>query len=211
MAPRIGISRAARAVVSAVDHSRLIRPGVMPNIPNAISLLRLLATPVLLAMTVMDRQQAFRWLLVASLISDIADGLIARGFKITSRIGALLDSTADILVSAIGTFAVFKFRAEFVSQHFGPVLLVIVLYLLAVAAEFLRYGRLASFHTIACRVAAYAQGIFVVLLLFRGFNGTLFCLMIGISAAAYLEEIVLVWLLPTWSTDVGGLYWVLRK
>jgi len=183
----------------------------MANIPNAISLLRLLATPVLLAFAVLDRQQAFRWLLVACLISDIADGLIARGFKITSKTGALLDSTADILVSAIATFAVFKLRADFVSQHYGPVLLVIVLYLAAVAGAFLRYGRLASFHTIACRVAAYAQGIFVVLLLFRGFEAPLFYLMIGISAAAYIEEIALLWLLPTWSTDVSGLYWVLRK
>jgi CDP-diacylglycerol--glycerol-3-phosphate 3-phosphatidyltransferase len=60
-------------------------------------------------------------------------------------------------------------------------------------------------------VAAYAQGIFVVLLLFRGYEPTLFYLMIGLSALAYIEEITLVWLLPTWSANVGGLYWVLRK
>jgi phosphatidylglycerophosphate synthase len=84
-----------------LDHSKttessrtqIVRPGVTPNIPNAISLLRLLAAPVLLAFAVLDRQQAFRWLFVACLISDFADGLIARALKITSQIGARFEDT----------------------------------------------------------------------------------------------------------------------
>jgi len=187
------------------------RSWVVRNLPNFISLFRLLGAPVLLFLAIDGNESPFRWLLVMCLISDIVDGLIARGLKITSKIGALLDSTADILVSAITTFAVFKFRSQFVSEHYLPVLVIIGLYVLAVAGAFCRYGRLASFHTIACRVAAYAQGIFVVLLLFRGYEPSLFYLMIGISAAAYIEELILLWFLPTWSTDVGGLYWVLRS
>src|SRR5262245_54284482 len=138
------------------------RPWAVQNLPNFISLFRLLAAPVLFYLAITGNESPFRWLLVFSLISDIADGLIARGLKITSKIGALLDSTADILVSAITTFAVFKFRSQFVSEHHLPVLVIIGLYLLSVAGAFFRYGRLASFHTIACRIAAYAQGIFVV-------------------------------------------------
>jgi len=187
------------------------RSKVVANIPNAISTFRLLAAPVLLFLAITGNEFSFRWLLVVSLISDIADGLIARGLKVTSKIGALLDSTADILVSIIATFAVFRFRSDFVSEHYVPVLVVIALYGLSVTIAFFRYGRLSSFHTIACRVAAYAQGIFVVLLLFRGYEPGLFYLMIGISALAYIEELALLWLLPTWSTDVGGLYWVLRS
>jgi cardiolipin synthase (CMP-forming) len=187
------------------------RSWVVRNLPNLISLFRLLGAPVLLFLAITGNESPFRWLLVMCLISDIVDGLIARGLKITSKIGALLDSTADILVSVITTFAVFKFRSQFVSEHYWPVLVIIGLYLLSVAGAFFRYGRLASFHTIACRVAAYAQGIFVVLLLFRGYEPSLFYLMIGISAAAYIEELILLWFLPTWSTDVGGLYWVLRS
>ena len=84
------------------------RPWAVQNLPNFISLFRLLAAPVLFYLAITGNESPFRWLLVFSLISDIADGLIARGLKITSKIGALLDSTADILVSAITTFAVFS-------------------------------------------------------------------------------------------------------
>jgi len=196
---------------SATANGALVRPGIVPNIPNAISLFRLLAAPVLFVLVIMERDYSFRWLLVVCLISDIADGIIARRLEITSKVGALLASTADVMVSVIATFAVFKFRSQFVSEHYPPLLFVIVLYVLTVGIAFLRYGRLASFHTIGCRIAAYAQGIFVVLLLFRGYEPTLFYLMIGITTAAYLEELALLWLLPTWTTDVGGLYWVLRN
>jgi CDP-diacylglycerol--glycerol-3-phosphate 3-phosphatidyltransferase len=196
---------------SALAVEPLLRPGIVANIPNALSVFRLLSAPVLLALAIGAQGRAFRWLLVFSLLSDILDGLIARALRITSKIGALLDSTADILVSAISVFGVFKFQSQFVAEHYNPILVVIALYLLSTAGGVLRYGRLASFHTISCRVAAYAQGIFVVLLLFRGYEPTLFYLMIGLSALAYIEEITLVWLLPTWSANVGGLYWVLRK
>src|SRR5262245_44670414 len=196
---------------SATENYTLVRPGIVANIPNAISLFRLVSAPVLLVLATTGRESPFRWLLVVCLISDIADGVIARRLQITSKIGALLDSTADILVSVITTFAIFKLRSQFVSEHYLPLLIMIGLYVLSVAIAFLRYGRLASFHTISCRVAAYAQGIFVVFLLFSGYEPGLFYLMVAISAAAYIEELVLLWLLPTWSTDVGGLYWVLRS
>jgi phosphatidylglycerophosphate synthase len=189
----------------------LIRPGLVANIPNALSLLRLLASPVLLVLALGEQGRPFRWLLVFCLLSDVADGLIARALRIKSRIGALLDSTADILVSAMAVFGVFTFQSQMVREHYSPVLVVIALYLLAAGGGVVRYGRLASFHTIACRIAAYAQGIFVVMLLFRGYEPTLFYLMTGVSVLAYIEEITLLWLLPTWSTDVGGLYWILRK
>lgn len=196
---------------SAQASESWVRRGIVPNIPNALSLFRLSAAPVLLGLVLAGQDRAFRWLLVASLVSDIADGLIARRLQITSKLGALLDSTADLLVSVITVFAVFRLQPQFVFEHYGPVLLVVGLYLLAVAGAFLRYGKLASYHTIGSRIAAYAQGIFVVLLFFKGYEPSLFYLMIGITSVAYVEELVLLWLLPTWSVDVGGLYWVLKN
>jgi phosphatidylglycerophosphate synthase len=72
---------------------------VLRNIPNAISLARLLATPVLLWMVLSHRQELFKWLLLACLLSDILDGWIARAFDVRSKRGTSLDSLADLLVA----------------------------------------------------------------------------------------------------------------
>jgi cardiolipin synthase (CMP-forming) len=189
----------------------LIRHGIVPNIPNVLSLLRLLSSPVLFLLALAGREQPFRWLLVASLLSDIADGILARRLRITSNIGALLDSTADALVCATTVFAIFRLRPQFVADHYGPILAIVGLYVLSMVGGILRYGKLASFHTLGCRIAAYAQGIFVVLLLFRGYEPVLFYVTIGIGMAAYVEEFALLWFLPVWTANVGGLYRVLKN
>lgn len=179
------------------------------NIPNAISLLRLLATPVLLGAVVTGRQQLFQWLLLACLLSDILDGLIARAFHLRSRLGAFLDSTADVLVSLIAVSGVFVFQKSFLAAHYAPLLLVIGLYIAELLAALWRYRKVSSFHTILDRVAAYLQGIFVMSLFLWGYQAWIFHVMIVISVVALAEELALLYLLPSWRSDVRGLYWAL--
>jgi CDP-diacylglycerol--glycerol-3-phosphate 3-phosphatidyltransferase len=168
----------------------LVRPGIIPNVPNALSLMRLLATPALVALVIAGHERPFRWLLVVSLLSDIIDGLLARALKITSKFGALFD---------------------FFSNHYASFLVIIGLYSLSLAAGIVRYGRMASFHTLGCRIAAYVQGIFIVILFFHEYEPGLFYFMIVVSALAYLEELALVCLLANWTPNVGGLHRVLKN
>src|ERR1700693_738459 len=91
------------------------------NIPNAISLARLLATPILLAAVLWRRPELFKWLLLACLLSEILDGLIARVFRLRSQIGATLDSTADMLVMIIMIAGVCVFQRQFVTAHFWEI------------------------------------------------------------------------------------------
>ena len=73
-----------------------------------------------------------------------------------------------------------------------------------------RYHRLSSFHTYLVRASAYGQGIFVVGLFFWGYWSWLFYVMWIVSCLGQAEEFVLLALLPEWTHDVRGLYWVLR-
>ena len=181
------------------------------NVPNAISAARLAAAPVLLAAALRGQQDLFTWLLLTCLLSDIADGLIARGFAITSEIGARLDSAADMAIFSIAIFGVFVFQADFVSLHYLPVVFVIGLYVAEVIAALARYGRISSFHTLLTRISAYAQGGFVMSLFLWGYSAALFWPAIAVTVLAYTEELTMVWLLPQWEADVRGLYWVLRR
>jgi len=179
------------------------------HLPNAISLARIAAAPVLLATVFLHHVNFFRWLLLACLLSDILDGLIARSFHLTSKLGATLDSVADILTMLNGLLGVTVFQRAFVDGHYAEVLLVAAFYAAEMLAALWRYGKVSSFHTLLDRIAAYMAGIFVMSLFLWGYQGWLFHLTVIVYVAGLTEEMVLIWLLPEWRSDVGGLHRVL--
>ena len=73
-----------------------------------------------------------------------------------------------------------------------------------------RYHRLSSFHTYLVRITAYLQGVFFLGLFFWGYQAWLFYGMWVVACAGQAEEWVLLALLPEWTHDVRGLYWVLK-
>jgi len=182
---------------------------VWRNTPNAISIARLCATSVLLACVLLHRVEIFKWLLLACLLSDILDGLIARTFHLTSKLGASLDSLADVVTMLIGVLGIVVFQQAFVSQHYPAVLLVVVFYVVELVASLLRYGKVSSFHTLLARVAAYMAGIFVMSLFLWGYAGWLFQMTVTVYVVSLSEEMALIYLLPEWRSDVGGILRVL--
>lgn len=71
------------------------------NIPNLITLARLLSVPILVWAIVDGRMVLAFWLFVAAGISDAVDGFIAKRFGYQSELGSYLDPLADkaLLVS----------------------------------------------------------------------------------------------------------------
>jgi cardiolipin synthase (CMP-forming) len=71
------------------------------NLPNAISLGRLLLVPLAIWLILGGRYGAAFWVFVAAGVSDGLDGFIAKRFNLRTRLGALLDPIADkaLLVS----------------------------------------------------------------------------------------------------------------
>jgi len=71
------------------------------NLPNLISLARLLAVPVVVWLLLADQLEMAFWLFVAAGASDAFDGFIAKRFDMATRVGRYLDPLADkaLLVS----------------------------------------------------------------------------------------------------------------
>ncbi len=186
----------------------MIKPA---HIPNIISATRVAAAPALAALAYAGQREGFAWLLAAALVSDIVDGAIARHFGFVSKLGSLLDSTADILIFAVAAYGIWCFHPDMVAQHRLAFVLVVLLWLGGSVAGFLRYGRLASFHTLLARITAYVIGGFLAVLFLWGFLAWLFWAAVGLVVVSQVEEFVLMALLPNWTPNVGGLYWVLRR
>jgi len=74
------------------------RPKLTINIPNILTVFRILITPVFVIFLIRDEHGYALLLFVFAGISDGLDGLIARMFNQRSDLGAVLDPIADKLL-----------------------------------------------------------------------------------------------------------------
>ena len=81
----------------------------MPNTwltrANALTLLRLLATPLLVCAIVQDRHWIATVVFFGAVLSDFLDGWVARRFEETSPLGGLVDHGVDATFVVCGTAA----------------------------------------------------------------------------------------------------------
>jgi CDP-diacylglycerol--glycerol-3-phosphate 3-phosphatidyltransferase len=149
--------------------------------------------------------------LVPALLSDIADGLIARVFHLQSRLGALLDSVADTLLLFAAIYGIAVFHPGVLHDHSTIGAVVIGAWLLENVVALVRYGRLSSFHTYLSKIAGYLLGIFVGVLFVFGLQPWLLYAAAGASVIGNCEELLLLAMLPKWRADVRGVFWILRE
>ncbi len=70
------------------------------TIPNLITLIRILLTPLFVIFLVQGRHRQALIVFILAGVSDLADGLIARWWQQKSRLGSYLDPLADKLLMA---------------------------------------------------------------------------------------------------------------
>ncbi len=78
------------------------------NLPNLISLARLLSVPLVIWAILAGKMELAFWLFIAAGISDAVDGFIAKQFGVTSVVGSFLDPLADkaLLMGAFLTLGI---------------------------------------------------------------------------------------------------------
>ncbi len=183
---------------------------MLRQLPNAITLLRLAAVPLLAWLAYDGARQPFAVVLIACLFGDVVDGALARLLRATSALGAQLDSVADSLLFFITIAGTLVFHPDAVRVHALAFALVPAAWLAENCAALVRYGRLSSFHTYLSRAAGVAMGLFVCVLFLWGMDERLLHLAVMLVLLATAEEFVLLWTLPVWTANVRGLYWLLR-
>ncbi|ELR71460.1 Putative phosphatidylglycerophosphate synthase [Fulvivirga imtechensis AK7] len=181
------------------------------NIADWFSVYRIAALPVIIVAILLDKRTMTGWLLIISFLTDAIDGYLARKKKITSRRGARLDSAGDALTFLVGIFGVYIFGLEKIFQHFYVISVALSLYLFQLILGFIRYGKSSSLHTYSAKTAAVLQATFLVIFYLHEWVPWLFWIAIIISIIETIEEIIIIFILPKWETDVKGLYWVLKR
>lgn len=95
---------------------------VRVNLPNLITLARLLSVPVVVWLLVTSAYDYAFWLFVAAALSDAVDGFLAKRFGLTTVLGAYLDPIAD-KVLLVGVYVTFGLQ-----EHLATWLVILVVF-----------------------------------------------------------------------------------
>jgi len=179
---------------------------------NGITLYRVVAAPFLLGLLLSGPPVWFKWMVALSFFTDMIDGVLARFFRVNSMLGARLDSIGDDLTVLITTAGLLMIKPELLTEQWMWLLPLVILFLIQTAYALYRYKRISSFHTRLAKLAAFAQGLFLLTFwFFDTIHYPLFYTAVIITMLELAEEIVLVAWFKEWTTDVKGLYWAWKK
>lgn len=181
------------------------------NAADWTSIYRIVMSPVLLIVALLDLKPAFIILLGLSLASDMLDGIIARAMKRCTVRGARLDSIGDALTFVVAAIGIFLFEKTFFLDNSHIILWAIVPYAAQIVFAVIRFGKPTSYHTYLAKTAALFQGCFILLLLFWEPVYWLLYTTVAITVVEVVEEFILLFIVGNNATDVKGLYWVLRQ
>jgi len=168
------------------------------NLPNLISLARLLLVPAEIWLILVGSYGLAFWILVGAGISDALDGFIAKRFDRRTRLGALLDPFADkaMLISVYITLGLIHQLEAWL------VILVVVRDVLIVGGFLLIQAFVASKHYDPLYISKLNTGAQIILI---GFV----LARLGLDAAPGLLDLVLS-LVVAATTIVSGLSYLVR-
>ena len=163
----------------------------LKNVPNCITSLRIAGTA---AMVFFDPRSVWFYVVYALTgITDALDGFLARKLKITSDLGAKLDSIADLLFYAVMVLKILPKLIEVLPLAIWctvgvTVLMRIASYLIAAV----KYHRFASLHTVLNKLTGLLLFLVPFGLLLPSFWDVALCTMGCIVAFfASLEELII--------------------
>ena len=180
------------------------------TIPNFLSLYRIVVFPFILYLLIIKDERLFALFITISLVTDILDGMIARIFRMQTKMGARLDSWADTGTYILAFIAIYLFRWKEIRGDWIVLVLFFISWMLSYAVVLIKFKGLIGLHTYLFKITGYLQGAFVVILFLFGYYPWLFYLCLCMGILACIEEIIIISLIDRPMSNVRGLYWVLK-
>ena len=156
------------------------------NLPNVITTLRIIFSPILLFINPLTPLFLLIYIILG--FSDVLDGYLARTSKVTSRLGATLDSFADAMFFVV-LLVVFMPRVKLPLEIFAWVIGIAFVRFGSLAIGFYKYHAFAFLHTYANKITGLLLFCFPLLYFSTGIKTTslIICICASISA---IEELL---------------------
>lgn len=181
----------------------------MLNIPNTISITRILLAPFLVYCAWNNNAFLFLLLFIIALLTDTLDGYLARKLDQTTKLGEKLDSWGDFILYLTMPICAWWLWPELIIQEILFVIVAIASFFTPILIGFLKYRRLTSYHTWGAKLSAVLLGVSMPLL-FIGGPSWPFRVSAIIFLLAELEEISITTILPDWHSNVPS-FWHATK
>jgi len=181
------------------------------NVPNALSLYRLLVFPVILVLALTGHEKGYVIFLIISLISDVLDGNIARMFKLQTHFGAALDNLADICTYAMAILGLFVFKWTDIEPYAWMLYLFFSVFFISYIVAFIRFKKIPGLHLYSAVSAGYLQSLFFFVLFVFGFYKWFYFLVLIWGTIAYIEKIIVLFNIDDIKIGIKGLYWLMKE
>ncbi len=178
------------------------------NLPNGLSLFRIVSVGPLLYLALTQQPRPFVALLISAFLSDALDGYLARRKGQESHLGTQLDSWGDFAIYVSLPFCVWWLWPEVIREEFPFVAIAISSYAFPVLFGFLKYRRLTSYHTWGAKISGIGIALGTLMLILETNLPFRFAsLVLALSA---IEEIAITLTLSRWTANVPSLWHALQ-
>lgn len=184
---------------------------MLRHVPNALSVYRIIMFPVLLYLVYTRNELLFSWLICINLLTDIADGWIARRFNLQTELGAQLDSIADYGTYTAAFYGLYVFKKAAIGSWFVLVWVFVAFIVSFLILSFLKFGTSPRLHLYSTKVGGYLQGFLFFSLFSFGFWPPYFAFALIWGVVSFTEGMLILALLPEMRSNQKGLYWILRN
>ena len=179
------------------------------NLPNIVSYVRILMTPILLTLAYQQQPVAFMWLLVFTLFTDVLDGFLARLLNQITELGSHLDSWGDFFVYSTLAVSAWWLWPDIVLRELPFVLTIIVSFIAPVLIGLIKFHTLTSYHTWSVKLAVGATTISYIII-FSGWATWPFQLAAILAAIAAIEEISITFMMRHEHADIRSIWHAIR-
>lgn len=152
-------------------------------------------------------------LIVAALLSDIFDGVLARRWKCSTPGAGLFDSMADTFFYACVAAALRIGQPAVWASWRNPVLLLLAFEAARIVFDLLKFGKPASYHSYLAKTWGLVLGSAIITLFAIGHARILMTAAVALGVVCSVEGLAMSLLLPVWRSDVKTLAvaWRMRR
>ncbi len=168
---------------------------------------------VMVALSGWHAEVAFGVILVAGVLSDIFDGILARRWNTASARLRVADSAVDtVFYVGVGAAVLIRFP-NIVRNNLNLLLVLVALEILRHCLDFIRFRRMASYHSWLSKAWGLLLVAASVSLLCFGHFPWLVSLALAWGIACDLEGLAVSMILPSWQPDIRTLAraWPVRR
>jgi CDP-diacylglycerol--glycerol-3-phosphate 3-phosphatidyltransferase len=179
------------------------------NLPNLVSLIRILMAPVLLYFAVMQQPNWFMGTLLFAVFTDVLDGFLARTLKQITTMGSHLDSWGDFVIYSTMAVCAWILWPDILQRELLYFSLIVLSFTLPAVVGYIKFQRFTSYHTWSVKLAVFITVVSYVLL-FTGLLDWPFRVAAAFCLYAGIEEIAITLLVQRQYVDVRSLWKVLK-